>query len=787
MLVRSVVVYGACLGVVLLGGACSSPKHIFGEGVSGSAGAGAGVGVGGTTGSGGMVGNGGKSQGVEPSDAGAAGSDENGAAGAGGDGNVPMCPELVAPTNGSLAASSQAPGAMAQFACSLGYDLVGDDTLSCQSDGQWDKPAPGCTIKDCGQLPLPAQGSVSVPATTYGSVATYSCPTGFGAVPGSTRSCQADGTWSEKEPSCVPADCPSLAAPTGGTVSAPKLTYAAVATYACATGYSISGSASRTCQTDGTWSGTPPTCTLEDCGSLTSPTNGTVSVPSTGYGATAAYSCSSGYSLSGAATRTCQSDGTWSDTAPTCASVNCGELTAPANGTVSAAKTTYGATATYACSTGYGLSSAATRSCQANGMWSGSAPACVAASCGALSNPTNGTVSTPSTTFGGTATYTCSSGYALSGAATRSCQSNATWSGTAPTCAAVDCGSLTKPANGSVSAATTTYGAKATYACSTGYTLSSAATRSCQANGTWSGSAPSCTIVNCGALTNPSNGSVSAPTTTYDATATYSCSSGFIPKGTLTRTCQASGAWSGAAPTCFDQQNCTLKAGNDTMALWPMNEGTGQVVHDLVNGLDGTRGPTSSLEGDDPTWTTPGRFSSSGLKFSWSPNTYVSVKNGYPTVPTGITVEAWVKPTDVLYHQIFTMLSVFENTAPATTASMSVALLGPPGGIGLSMYDNYGTSADYQVAATISLDTWHYIAVTFDGVNMKIYLDGTQLGSKLSNSVTMSAAAGYYLGGTPGGGSSLSGSLGPVRLSSSTHTAGQIASDWSAASSCPPQ
>jgi hypothetical protein len=361
------------------------------------------------------------------------------------------------------------------------------------------------------------------------------------------------------------------------------------------------------------------------------------------------------------------------------------------------------------------------------------------------------------------------------------------WSGTAPACAPVDCGALTDPANGTVSAATTTFGATATYACSTGYTLSSAAPRSCQANGTWSGSAPSCAIVNCGALTNPANGSVSAPSTTYGATATYSCSAGFIPKGTLTRTCQASGAWSGAAPTCFDQANCTLKAGNDTIALWPMNEGTGQVVHDLVNGLDGTRGPTSSLDADDPTWTTPGRFSSSGLAFTWSPNTYVSVNKGYPSVPSGITVEAWVKPTDVLFHQIFTMLSVFEATAPNSTVSLSVALSSPPGGISVYMYDNYNTTVDYQVPATIALDTWHYVAFTFDGVTMKVYLDGAPIGSQLSNTVTISAAAGYYLGGTPGGGSSLSGSLGPVRLSSSTHTAAQIAADWSAASSCPPQ
>ena len=257
---------------------------------------------------------------------------------------------------------------------------------------------------------MPAQGAVSVPATTYGAVATYSCPAGFGAVPGSTRTCQADGMWSDKAPTCVAANCPSLAAPTGGTVSAPMLTYGAIATYACANGYTIAGSASRTCQPDGTWSGSPPTCAVKDCGTLTKPTNGAINVSSTAYGGTATYSCVTGYNLSGGATRTCQSDATWSASAPSCVIANCGALTNPANGTVSATTTTYGATATYACSAGYSLSAAATRTCQSNGMWAGAAPACVPVNCGALTAPANGAVAAPSTTFGATATYSCSLG-----------------------------------------------------------------------------------------------------------------------------------------------------------------------------------------------------------------------------------------------------------------------------------------------------------------------------------------------------------------------------------------
>ena len=59
--------------------------------------------------------------------------------------------------------------------------------------------------------------------------------------------------------------------------------------------------------------------------------------------------------------------------------------------------------------------------------------------------------------------------------------------------AVVDCGNLTNPANGQVvHTAGTTFGQNATYSCNTGYNLAGDSTRTCQATGVWSGSAPTC-------------------------------------------------------------------------------------------------------------------------------------------------------------------------------------------------------------------------------------------------------------------------------------------------------
>ena len=61
-----------------------------------------------------------------------------------------------------------------------------------------------------------------------------------------------------------------------------------------------------------------------------------------------------------------------------------------------------------------------------------------AVNCGTLSNPTNGRVHhTAGTMFGRTATCSCNTGYNLVGGSTHTCQATGVWSGSAPTCQGV--------------------------------------------------------------------------------------------------------------------------------------------------------------------------------------------------------------------------------------------------------------------------------------------------------------------------------------------------------------
>ena len=57
------------------------------------------------------------------------------------------------------------------------------------------------------------------------------------------------------------------------------------------------------------------------CGTLTDPVNGQVNTTTGTFGQTASYSCNIGYNLTGDSTRTCQADGNWSGSVPTCQSM----------------------------------------------------------------------------------------------------------------------------------------------------------------------------------------------------------------------------------------------------------------------------------------------------------------------------------------------------------------------------------------------------------------------------------------------------------------------------------
>jgi hypothetical protein len=470
------------------------------------------------------------------------------------------CGGLSNPSNGSVSLPDGSFfGATARYRCDAGYRLAGPETRSCLETGAWSGVATLCEPVSCGPLVNPGNGTVATPdGTEYTDVGLYSCNSGYVLTSGSSsRICDATGSWSGTPPSCAPVDCGALSDPDNGdVVVAGGTSLGATASYTCLEGYALSGSATRTCGVTGAWSGSAPSCAPTSCGAVATVANATASVPSALLGSTATFTCDVGFvpRAGTSNTQTCTGAAwVWSGSVLSCDPVSCGPLVNPDNGTVATPDgNAYADVATYACNSGFTLTGSPTRTCQLSGVWSGAAPGCAPVDCGAPPSTTNGTRAFTSTTYTSVASYACAEGYTLTGSTSSTCTATGTWT-TAPTCVVVSCGALSSPANGSVSTPTgVEYADVATYGCAEGYQVDSAATRTCLATGLWSGVAPSCAPVNCGVLSSPANGTVSTPGgITFGATATYSCSSGYtLSSGSMTRTCQLSGIWSGSAGVC---------------------------------------------------------------------------------------------------------------------------------------------------------------------------------------------------------------------------------------------
>ncbi|XP_064386390.1 sushi, von Willebrand factor type A, EGF and pentraxin domain-containing protein 1-like [Halichondria panicea] len=220
-------------------------------------------------------------------------------------GEMTLCANLVAPTsvtcsdnlptisNGGILYVGGSPnnrpvGATATYSCFGGYTLVGVSVRTCGSDGEWSSsPAPVCQMITCSALPSLANGIIdysgagSTDSRPVGTVATHTCDTGYAIIDGSTtRTCGSDGVWSGLAPTCQPncRDLPSLA---NGMImysagSPSNRPFSSSAVHSCNTGYTLTGGTTRICVTEGNWDGSPPTCQLRTCFDLPPLLNGVI-------------------------------------------------------------------------------------------------------------------------------------------------------------------------------------------------------------------------------------------------------------------------------------------------------------------------------------------------------------------------------------------------------------------------------------------------------------------------------------------------------------------------------
>ncbi|XP_053457342.1 complement factor B [Nycticebus coucang] len=159
----------------------------------------------------------------------------------------------------------------------------------------------------------------------------YVCPSGFYPYPVQIRTCRSTGSWSTlktrdqkivKKAECRAINCPRPQGFENGEYwpQSPYYNVSDEISFHCYDGYTLRGSANRTCQENGRWDGQTTICD-NGAGYCSNPgiPIGTRKVGSQyRLEDSVTYYCSRGLTLRGSERRTCQEGGSWSGTEPSC-------------------------------------------------------------------------------------------------------------------------------------------------------------------------------------------------------------------------------------------------------------------------------------------------------------------------------------------------------------------------------------------------------------------------------------------------------------------------------------
>ncbi|KAM6326967.1 P-selectin-like isoform 2-T2 [Podargus strigoides] len=504
---------------------------------------------------------------------------------------VITCPALSAPHQGELNCSHLhgdfAFGSTCAFSCQTGFVLTGPESRECTATGTWTEDAPQCKAMTCPVLSAPDQGDLNCSHLhgdfAFDSTCAFSCQTGFVLMGPERRKCTATGTWTGDSSRCEAIACPVLSAPDRGNLNCSHLhrdfAFGSTCVLSCQTGFVLTGPESRECTATGTWTGDVPHCEAIACPVLSAPDQGNLNCSHLhrdfSFGSTCAFSCQTGFVLTGPESRECTATGTWTGDVPHCEAVTCPVLSAPERGNLNCSHLhghfAFGSTCAFSCQTGFVLMGPDTRECTATGTWTGGSPHCEAVTCPVLSAPDRGNLSCSHLhgdfAFGSMCAFSCQTGFVLTGPESRECTATGTWTGDSPHCEAIQCPALATPKMGQAACSHLhgdfTFGSTCAFSCQTGFVLMGPKTRECTATGTWTGVAPQCKAISCPALDPPNRAQLSCSHVhgnfTYNSMCTFSCDEGFVRVGAEVLRCAATGNWTRHPPVCAEDSASFLK------------------------------------------------------------------------------------------------------------------------------------------------------------------------------------------------------------------------------------
>ncbi|XP_066548802.1 E-selectin [Amia ocellicauda] len=309
------------------------------------------------------------------------------------------------------------------------------------------------------------------------------------------------------------------------------------------------------------------------CDSVEVPSEGFVSCShpygNFSYSSACEFSCQEGYHLTGSRNIQCTASKLWSSKPPVCEAVQCDTLETPSNGSLHCVHPlgnfSFNSTCEFACDKGYRLVGSSSLACGAAGQWSDLQPQCEAVKCSTLETPQHGSVicSHPNGEFSynSSCQFSCAQGFELKGEANLTCTASTQWTGETPHCAAITCQSPEAVSHGAVQCSTPMesqhYNSSCQFSCEPGFVLEGAERLQCTASGLWSAHSPACKAVRCAVLSEDMVMNCSHPLEpfAYMSECHFHCPDGLLLNGSDIVRCDASGNWTGAAPSCQEHQD----------------------------------------------------------------------------------------------------------------------------------------------------------------------------------------------------------------------------------------
>jgi hypothetical protein len=223
----------------------------------------------------------------------------------------------------------------------------------------------------------------------------------------------------------------------------------------------------------------------------------------------------------------------------------------------------------------------------------------------------------------------------------------------------------------------------------------------------------------------------------------------------------AAGNTTTSPPVAITVSNTTTTG---LVAAYGFEEGTGTTAGDST---------ASALNGivSGATWVPGGRYGKA-LSFNGTSNWVTVADAAALHLTTGMTVEAWVNP------------------AVASTDWAAAVIKERTGGLAYALYATDGANkppAGYINAggidrnatgtATLPLNTWSHLAVTYNGSTLRLYVNGAQVASKSQTGTIASSTGPLRFGGDSVWGEYFSGLIDEVRVYSTALTQAQIQID----------